>query len=110
MDDDETIPLEQRNLSPRQFREVENLSPNSMQKLEKMGLGPKWVIFPGTKIRRCTPAAREEWHQLIAEIQAEYAAKLEAERKAQIEKMSVLGKLGTKSPKHPCNKNKKRVR
>jgi Ser-tRNA(Ala) deacylase AlaX len=78
MDDDETIPLEQRNLSPRQFREVENLSPNSMQKLE--------------------------------EIQAEYAAKLEAERKAQIEKMSVLGKLGTKSPKHPCNKNKKRVR
>jgi hypothetical protein len=25
MDDDETIPLEQRNLSPRQFREVENL-------------------------------------------------------------------------------------
>ena len=109
-DEIETIPLEQRNLSPRELCQLENLSPTSLQKLERMGMGPAWTLFPGINVRRCTPQARADWHARMAAWRAENAAKLESERKARIERAVVLGKMSASSPGHPSHKKKKAKR
>lgn len=109
-DDNNEIPWDQRNLTRGQLCALENISRDTLLKLEKQGFGPSWTIFPGTVVERVTPVARAEWHARMNEWKASNAARLEAARKAKTETMSVLGKESTKSPRHPCNKGKKRVR
>lgn len=106
--DDHEFPPEQRNLSQRELCELEGTSPATLYKLTKQGLGPQWTVFPGTNAKRLTPAARAEWHERMEAWNFARAAKLAAARKAQIETMSMLGKMGAQSPKHPCRQHGKK--
>lgn len=108
--DDETIPWSERALTFRELCTVEHVSPDTMTKLEKEGYGPDWTYFPGTAVKRCSPAARVAWHARLNEWKAANAKEIEAQRKAKIERMSVLGKLSTKSPRHPSHRKSKKAK
>jgi hypothetical protein len=107
---DEIIPIEMRNLAPRELCALEGFGLSTLEKLDRMGMGPEWTIFPGIAIKRVTPQARREWHERIAQWRAENAARLEAERRKRSERMVVLGKMSTESPGHPSRKQQKKSR
>jgi transcriptional regulator with XRE-family HTH domain len=58
MKDEAEIPLELRNLSQKELCALEGISLSTLNKMERMGIGPQWTIFPGTIAKRITPSAR----------------------------------------------------
>ena len=102
--DNEVVPWTERNLTRAQLCAVENISRDTLNKMERQGFGPTWTVFPGTTVERITPAARAAWHARMDEWKAANAAPLAAARRAQLETMAALGQLSIRSPRHPSRK------
>jgi hypothetical protein len=71
---------EERSYSIDGFCEVEDISKSSYNQLQKLGLGPREMRIPGTRIIRITAEARREWKARMAELSETEQVQLEAER------------------------------
>lgn len=94
----------------KELCQLENISLSTLIEIENSGFGPRWTRLPGTTADRLSPQARIEWHQRLAAWNAANADRLEAERKARIARMTLLGRQSIKSPKHPANRKRKTKR
>jgi hypothetical protein len=84
------------------FCELEQLSPHSYYKLRRLGLGPREMRVPGTKIVRISEAARREWRTRLEQVGASEQA--EHEFRVRAAECSRAAKLGVDSPRHPCHR------
>jgi hypothetical protein len=75
-----------------------HLSRSTYHKLKNLGLGPKELEIPGTRIKRITPEADAEWEARMAELARGEAARLEAERRREL--ATIAGQIATESPRH----------
>jgi hypothetical protein len=82
----------------REFCVLERMSHTTFHKLQKAGLGPAVLRFPGMAFVRITAAARREWHARIAALAQEQDAQLEKQRRSALK--SRAGKAAAASPAH----------
>jgi hypothetical protein len=91
---------------PTEFCKLEHISKASWFKMRKLGLAPDVYFVPGTRIGRITARTRREWHQRMAEVSAQEAAQLEAERRQAL--ASRAGKAAVQSERHIVNQRRAR--
>jgi len=87
-----------RSLSRQEFCALERMSLSTYAKLQRKGLGPAELRFPGLVFATITPEARREWRARFEEYSRSKAAKLEDERRRAL--ASKAGRLAAKSPLH----------
>lgn len=87
-----------------EFCRLESISGSTYYKLKKLGLGPDEMNFPGLRMVRISPGARERWHERMQDLSAQRAVRLEQQRRAAM--ASAAGKLGG-SPKHSKRRKRK---
>ena len=87
------------------FCEKENISLSSYHTVKRRGLGPEELRIPGTTIVRITAKARREWHELMAKLATEEAARLEQQRR--VEHASAAGKAAAQSEKHVSKRGRR---
>jgi hypothetical protein len=75
-----------------------HLSRSTYHKLKNLGLGPKELEIPGTRIKRITPVADAEWEARMAELAKSETARLEAERRREL--ATIAGQIAAESPRH----------
>jgi hypothetical protein len=101
-DDTDDVDLNGVNLTRRELCKLDKISLATLYAIEKAGYGREWLIYPGTNIKRITPAGRRAWHEKLQQYRADHAEALAAQRRQRSERASVLGRLAVQSPQHPC--------
>ena len=99
-DEDFTVPIEERDWTPTEWRIRKHFSKSTHLKLKKAGLAPEEevVMVAGFNLVRITPRARRDWERKIAELRWSKEAELEsARRQAQVES---AGRRAAQSPNH----------
>jgi hypothetical protein len=96
-----------RSLTRQEFCLLEHMSLSTYHKLQRAGLGPDEIKFPGLAFVRITAEARREWHAKIEAQRKTQAAKLEDQRRREIARKA--GQKAARSPLHVSNRNKKPV-
>jgi hypothetical protein len=81
----------------KQFCDSANISRATFFKTQRLGIGPKVMRVPGTRIVRVTET-RNEWHERMAESAQQEAAKLEQQRR--VEQARTAGYAAARSPLH----------
>jgi hypothetical protein len=89
------------------FCMAETMSKAFYFNMQRLGLGPAVYIVPGTKLQRITAKARREWHERMANLSQQQAAKRERERRRQLARAA--GKLAVQSPRHIVNQRRMRM-
>jgi hypothetical protein len=95
---------QQRSLTRQEFCLLEHMSPSTYHKLQRAGLGPDEIKFPGMAFVRITAEARREWHARIEEERKTQAAKLEDQRRR--ERARKAGQKAAQSPRHVSKRGK----
>jgi len=105
-----SIPIEERDWSPQEWRARKGISKSTHIKLKKAGLAPKEDVIelPGFSLRRITPQARRDQERLIAELQQSNEAKLEVARRH--EQVKAAGRAAAQSALHVSKQQRKRKR
>jgi hypothetical protein len=85
-------------LTIKQFCVAENMAECTFYKLQKLGLTPETIVFPGTRIVRITARARRQWHERMLELSRSRAAKREHERRVELARRA--GAAAAASPRH----------
>jgi hypothetical protein len=89
----------------QQFCERNRISLSTLYKLTKANRGPKFMLVgSGSNAIRITREAEKAWHRKMEREAASAAARLERERLSK--RMSLLGKRGAESPRHPCRRKR----
>jgi hypothetical protein len=97
-----------RSLTRAEFCLLEHMSLSTYHKLQRAGLGPDEIKFPGLAFVRITAEARREWHAKIEAQRKTQAAKLEDQRRREIARNA--GQKAAASPLHVSKRNKKPTR
>jgi hypothetical protein len=96
--------VEEQAFTREQFCRRNNISLSTLHELNKTGRGPR-VMKVGRNAVRITLAAEAAWQRAREKEYASAAERLERERVSA--RMSQLGKVGARSPLHPCRRRKK---
>ena len=105
-DEDFTVPIEERDWTPTEWRLRKRISKSTYLKLKKAGLTPEEevVMLPGFNLVRITPQARRDWERKIAALrQSKEAEQESARRQAQVE---AAGRLAAQSPNHVSRRSR----
>jgi hypothetical protein len=96
---------DERSLTISEFCEAEGFSTAKYHELQRKGLGPQELRFPGSQIVRITPTARLAWHAQMHALAQTQEGERERERRRKI--ASNASKYAVASPNHV---SKKKVR
>jgi len=91
-------------LTINEFCAVEHISRPTYFAMQRRGVGPEVLRIPGTRVIRITPAARQAWHDRLAQLADEEAGKLERQRR--VDQGSRAGKAAVKSPAHVSHRGR----
>jgi hypothetical protein len=80
-DDTDDVDLNGVNLTRRELCKLDKISLATLYAIEKAGYGREWLIYPGTNIKRITPAGRRAWHEKLQQYRADHAEALAAQRR-----------------------------